>query len=245
VKGAKDEGTKAVIAREIAKLPATPASKQAFREAYESISLDTDIPPGANALQVLTESVSAFYDPALIPWLIERADKTKGSSDQQSLLQSTATVTAIKLMKPEQAGIVSGAVRRWGTQLEKDSYKMGDELLKACGDRASCYLTAIEKSENQEKATQFTGIKAGYMIGIFGDDKARDGIVERLDSIENAAVRFTAAQTIDFLSPKGSKETADELQKIIDKNAKSADKNKAAADAPLKQVMYRIRTRAQ
>jgi HEAT repeat protein len=241
----RDEGTKAVIARELAKIPATPASKQAFREAYESISLDTVIPPGANALQVLTESAGAFYDPALIPWLIERADKTKGSSDQQSLLQSTATVTAIKLMKPEQAGIVNIAVRRWGTQLEKDSLKMGSELLKACGDRASCYLTAIEKSENQEKATQFTGIKAGYMIGIYGDDKARDGIIERLDSIENAAVRFTAAQTIDFLSPKGSKEAADGLQKIIDKNAKSADKNLAAADAPLKQVMYRIRTRAQ
>jgi HEAT repeat protein len=241
----KDETNKAVIAREIPKIPATPASKQAFRTAYEGISLDTDIPPGQNALQVLTESAGTFYDPDFVPWLIGRAGATKGSSDQQSLLQSTATVTAIKLMKPEQVNMVNGAVRRWGTQIEKDSFKMASELLKACGDRVSCYLTALEKSQNQEKETQFTAIKAAYMVGIYGDEKARDGLVERLDSLENAAVRFTAAQTIDYLSPKGSKEAADLIQKIIDKNAKSADRNKAAADAPLKQVMYRIRARAE
>ena len=54
-----------------------------------------------------------------------------------------------------------------------------------------------------------------------------------------------AAQTIDFLSPKGSKEAADALDKIIDKNAKTADKDKIAGDAPLKQIMYRIRARAE
>jgi hypothetical protein len=40
-------------------------------------------------------------------------------------------------------------------------------------------------------------------------------------------------------------EAADALQKIIDKNAKTADKDKIANDEPLKQVMFRIRARAQ
>jgi hypothetical protein len=103
----------------------------------------------------------------------------------------------------------------------------------------------MEKSEHQEKDKQFIAIKAGYMIGIYGDEKARDELIAGLESVENAAVRFTAAQTVDYLSPKGSKDAADLLQRIVDTNAKSADKDKMMGDAPLKQVMYRIRSRAE
>lgn len=245
LKTTKDETTKSIIAREIAKIPSTPASKQAFKEAFEGISLDANIPPGVNALQQLVESAGQFYDSSFVPWLLERPEAVKGGGDEMKLLQSTVTVTAIKLMKPDQIGVVDAAVKRWGTQVEKDSMKQGRDLLTACGDRVSCYLAAMEKSEHQEKDKQFIALKAGYMVGIYGDEKARDELIAGLESVENAAVRFTAAQTIDYLSPKGSKDAADLLQRIIDTNAKSADKDKMMGDAPLKQVMYRVRARAE
>ncbi|MBM4361770.1 MAG: HEAT repeat domain-containing protein [Deltaproteobacteria bacterium] len=240
-----DEVTRAVMARELGKLPATAAAKQAFKTAFESISLETQIPPGAGALHVLAETAGSFYDPEFVDWLLDRADKTKGSGDEKTLLQSTALVTAIKLMKPDQVAAVGAAVTKWGTQLEKDAFAQAGELLKACGTDVSCYLANIEKSENQQRARQSVAIKAGYMVGILGDEKARVGLIDRLGAIDNAAVRFVASQTIDFLSPKGSAEAAAALEKIIDKNARSADKDKAAGDAPLKQVMYRIRARAE
>jgi hypothetical protein len=248
VRATKDEPTRAILAREIAKIPATPASKQAFKEVYEGLSLDTQIPPGANALQTLTESAGSFYDPDFVPWLLERADKTKATSDQKeekTLLQSTATITAIKLMKADQLAVVGDAVTKWGTAIEKDAFKYASELLKSCGEKVPCYIANIEKSENQEKTKQSVGIKSGYMIGVYGDDKARGALIDALPSLENAAVRFVAAQTIDFLSPKGSKDTADAMEKIIDKNTKTADKDKMAGDAPLKQIMYRVRARAE
>lgn len=245
LKATSDGPTRAVIARELAKIPGTAASKQAFREAYEATSLETSIPPGANALQMLTESAGAFYDSEFVPWLIDRAGKTAGSGEDKTLLQGIATLTAVKLMKPDQVAAVSDAASKYGTQIEKDAFKLASDQLKECGDRVACYLKNIEKSEFQDKTKQQAGIKAGYMIGVYGDEKARGELIDRLGSIENAAVRFVAAQTIDKLSPKGSKEAADALEKIIDKNAKSADKNKAAGDAPLKQVMYRIRARAE
>lgn len=246
VKATKDDSTRAIIARELSKIPATPASKQAFKDAFEATSLEASIPPSANALQTLTEAAGAFYDPSLVPWIIERAEKAKGGEDEdRKMLQSTATITAIKLMKPDQTGTVNDAVTKWGTQIEKDAFKLASDLLKACGDRVSCYLANIEKSENQERSRQSAGIKAGYMVGVYGDDKARGELIERLGSIDNAAVRFVAAQTIDYLSPKGSKDAADAIEKIIDKNTKTADKDKMAGDAPLKQIMYRIRARAE
>lgn len=248
LKAQTDASNRAIIARELAKIPATPASKQAFKTAYEATPIGTEIPPGGNALQTLTESAGAFYDAEFVPWLIDRANKTPSSADEKeekTLLQSTATITAIKLMKPDQTAVVNDAVGKWGTQIEKDAFKLGSDLLKACGDRVDCYLANVEKGENQDKTRQQAGIKAGYMIGEYGDEKARGELIQRLDSIDNAAVRFVAAQTIDYLSPKGSKDAADALDKIIEKNAKAADKNKAAGDAPLKQVMYRIRARAE
>ncbi|MGC4089995.1 MAG: hypothetical protein QM756_19325 [Polyangiaceae bacterium] len=116
-------------------------------------------------------------------------------------------------------------------------------LLKACEDRAPCYVEALQKRENQDRKTQFTGIKAGYMAAIFGNEGTRDEIVNKLDSIENAALRHVASMVIDRLSPKGSKSAVDKMDAIIDRNAKSPDRDKAMGDAPLKQVMYRLAAR--
>jgi HEAT repeat protein len=244
LKAETDDGTKAVIARELAKIPATDESKQAFEKAYESIPIDAEIPPAGSALETLTESAGQFFDPSMVGWLLQRAARTKGGEDDRKSLQSAITITALKLAKPEQMPQVKAAVDKYGTQLEKDIYAQVDAQLKACGDRVPCYIAALEKSENQDRATQFAGIKAGYMIGILGNEQNRDEVVAGIDSVSNAAVRFVAAQVIDHLSPKGSKEAAAKLNAVIEKNAKSPDRERSSGDAPLKQVVYRLDARA-
>jgi hypothetical protein len=240
----KDAPTKAVIARELSKVPATEESKAAFKAAYESFTLETEIPPGGGALEVLTEAAGQFYDPGMVDWLLDRAAKTKGTGDDLKAFQAGVTQTVLKLAKPDQLATVKAAVDRYGSEdIEKKLYKLVEAQLKACGDRAACYVAAIQKPEAQEQATQFIGVKAGYMIGILGNDASRDELVGVIDGLTNAAVRFVAAQAIDHLSPKGSKPTSDKLNAIITKNAKSADREKSAYDSALKQVMYRIDAR--
>ena len=245
LKATKSDASKALIAREIAKIPGTNESKEAFKSVFESTSIDTTIPPGDAALQVLAESAGQFYDSSLIDWLLVRAEKTAGSGDDKTAFQSTVLSTVLKLAKPNQIDTIRGAVKKYGTQMEKDFLGMAEKQLKACGDRVQCYLSEIEKSENQEQKTQFAAIKAAYMIGIFGNEQTRNELIDRLGSIDNAAVRYAASQTIDHLSPKGSKEAAKKLNSIIEANAKTADSAKIAGDAPLKQVMYRIESRAE
>jgi HEAT repeat protein len=235
--------TKAVIARELSKLPPTNESKQAFKDAFESISIDALIPPGQNALETLTEAAGQFYDSGMVSWLLERAEKTKATGEAKKSLQGAITVAVLKLAKSDQLAAAKKAVDQYGTDLEKKLDRMTEGLVKSCGDRVPCYLTAIEKSENQEQANQFTGIKAAYMIGILGNEQNRDELIERMDSLENAAVRFSATLAIDHLSPKGSASAAQKLKAIINKNLKSADQNKIQSDAPLKQVMYRLDAR--
>lgn len=243
LKAETDDGNKAVIARELAKIPPTSESKEAFKKAYESIAIDADIPNGGGALETLTESAGQFFDPGMVDWLLDRAAKTKGSDEDRKALQLVITITTLKLAKADQLTQVKGAVDKYGSKMEKDEYVMVDTLLKACGDRVPCYLTAMQKGENQDQKNQFIGIKAGYMVGILGSEQTVDDIVKGLDSVPNGALRFVSALAIDHLAPKGSKDAAAKLNAIIEKNAKSPDREKSAGDSPLKQVMYRIETR--
>ena len=239
-----DDSSKAVIARELAKLPPTDESKQAFRKAYESIALDAEIPPAGGALEALTEAAGQFFDPSMIDWLLARVAKIKGSDEDKKGLQLAVTLTALKLAKPDQLPQVKVAVDKYGTKLEKDWFVGVDALLKACGDRVPCYITALQKSENQDRAKQYIGIKAGYMVGILGNEQSRDEIVKGIDSVTNASLRAVSATVIDHLSPKGSKDAAGKLNTVIERNAKSPDREKSMGDSALKQVMYRLESRA-
>ena len=135
---------------------------------------------------------------------------------------------------------VKAAVAKYGTQVEKDAFAQVEKEIGACGDRVACYIAEIQKPANQERTTQFAAVKAGYMIGILGNDQARDQLVAGIDAVQNAAVRFVAAEVIDHLSPNGSKDVANKLMAVVDKNAKSPDKEKSAGDPPLKQVASRL-----
>lgn len=237
----KNEANQAVLLRELTKLPSSPELKQAFKAGFQRLEPDAVIPPGDPALAVLGEASTSFFDPELVPWLLAEAAKVKGDDETKS----TLLVSAIKLMVPDQVATVGAAVNKHGTDLEKGVFKEASGVLESCGKEASCYLEAATKAAKQGNKAQFQGIKAAYMVGIFGDEKVRDQLVSGVDPISNMAVRFTAAKVIDHLSPAGSTSVADELQKVVDANLKRGDGEKIAGDVPIKQVIYRLRSRAQ
>jgi hypothetical protein len=212
--------------------------------------------------QLIEESVGRFHDSAMIDWLIERADKLKApDAETKKDIQNNILVAMLKLAKPNQLQQVADALKKYGTEdkskknpaiwwsgyYEGPLYSRADELLKSCATGVPCYLENIRKTEAQAKDAdkQFLGIKAAYMLCAFGDENTASQIVKVMPDLENAAVRFAAAQAIDYLLPKGSAKVADQLDEIIKKNVKTGDKDKMSGDQPLKEVMYRIRTRAK
>jgi HEAT repeat protein len=243
IKDEKDDSTKAVIASELSKIPATPESIEAFKDAFRSIPLSAEMPSGGGAIDALAEAAGAFCDPSLASWLIETAGKLKGDADDRKAAQAAMTVTALKLVKADGLPEVKSAVDKYGTDLEKGLYKQVDKALSSCKDDATCYIGLMTDPANQSVENQFVGIKAGYMVAILGNEAARDKLVDSLGKIRNAGLRFVAAQAIDKLSPKGSKTAADKLNAIITANAKSPDRDKAAGDTALHQVMFRLYAR--
>jgi len=237
----QSETNKAVILRELSKLPRSAEIEQAFKDGFAALSQDAVVPPGQAAQPLLAEAATSFFDPELVPWMLQRTAAAKKDND----LQSALLVSAIKLMTADQVASVSAAVNKYGSELEKGVLNMASAVVKACGKDAACYLEATTKSSNQTDKAQFNGIKAAYMLGVYGNEKLRDQLVSSIDSVSNGAVRFTASKVIDFLSPKGSVAVADQLQKVVDANLKRGDQGKIGDDVPLKQVAYRLRSRAQ
>jgi HEAT repeat protein len=240
-KSGVEDSDKAVLAQELTKIPATAKSKKAFMEAFESIPASAEMGNGSPALVVLAEAAGDFYDPSMVDWLLAQARSAKGSGDERKAVQQTLATTALKIAKSGQLDAVKAAAKAYSVD---DLLKYGAPVLEKCGDKVDCYLTEVEKTENQSKEKQVAGIKAAYMIGILGNDKARDELIDRLPSLENAAVHFVATKSVDKLTPKGSPEVVEKLEELIEKNEKSADQDKLAANQPLKQVAYRISARA-
>jgi hypothetical protein len=236
--------TRAVIARELTKLPPKPESVRAFQAAFEKISPTTLLPPaGQNARSQLAEAAAHFYDPQLVPWLLKQVKEAKGGENEKDVVQSSAIVSAIKLMNKGQAGDVKAAVDKEGAAEEKDAFKLSADVVNGCNDNVGCYTSKVQEPAAQEQKTQFMGIKAAYMLAIYGNAGTSMEIIKQLPKVKNAAVRFAAVSAIDHLTQSQSAPVADALQKIVDENKAKDDRNMMQADAPVKEIVYRLRAR--
>jgi hypothetical protein len=248
------EITAAIIARELSKLPKSPELTKIFQDVYSSTALNCTIPPGMPAREQLLESMGTFFDASLTKWVIEDALKLKGEEADTAPIQDATLGMAMKIAQEDDIPMLDKLasvkvtypqVTTIGKAYEKELVAT-KEMLKACSGKGfECWLAKLVDPESQAADTQFRGIKAAYMLGILGDEKAKEKIVEALPQVTNAAVRFVSVSVLDRLSPKGDVALADKLEAIVKKNIESRDAAKIQADAPLNTIIYRLRARAQ
>jgi hypothetical protein len=242
-----DAITRAVLARELTKCPATPASLQMVVKVFEGTSSSVIIPPGHEAKYVLGESLASFHDPSIVPRMIRHLDGLSADPEAEGA-RTSAIATLIKVMRRNQVSQVEGALHRWAPtsnemRLEKKAFARSKDVVLACREDVSCYLTKVASPQAQEKREQFIGIKAAYMIGVLGNAHTRAEILKRLPSISNAAIRFTLGMTLDHLTPDGDAATERGLEAILEENRRSGDRHRIMGDAPLRQVLFRMKAR--
>jgi hypothetical protein len=251
---AKDDATKAIIARELSKLPSSDDSLNAYMDVLVKMPVSVDLPTGETAAAMLTEMVDGYYNPSVMDKLIKRGNEAKGSDEDKHTIRDSSIVAMIHLMKKEQLDQVEKAINGWApkpdeNKLEKEAFAKSKAVVVACTDKIECYLAKLEEPALQEQKDQVAAIKAAYMLGILGSDPARmdstrSEIIKRLPKIKNAAIKFAAGKAIDHLTPAGDKAAADAIKKVMDENKLKGDHNVILGDAPLKQIMFRILARS-
>lgn len=241
-----DDAGKVIIARELLKMPISPASLKSVQEVFEKSSLTLTIPPGMNGRGALLEQLGYTFDASLVPWIVKDTLGQKGSDEDLEESRGIAYLVALKLAKSEHIEEVDklGALKATGGSTigkgyEKES-KAAKDLLKECGDKLDCYMGKLTDPNLHTGDKQFIGIKAAYMVNILGTDAIKPKLIELIPKVTGDAARFVVVQGIDHFSPKGDQAAADKLLGMLKEAEDQKNATKAANYSYFKQFGYRL-----
>lgn len=248
--GSTDDYERSAFAREIVKLPSTPATVKAFQSACDRAPLVFSHGDEGRVRAALISFAPQLFDASLTPWIVSGAMAAKGAAGDVEALRGASLVAAMKLMTAEQAGTVEKLARvRVGTTkgkpvtlgqgFERD-YRVAKELVTGCAARVDCYLDSLADPLSQSLETQFRGVKAATMVGVLGGAGDAIRLVDRIPALHNTAVRVAALLALDHLCPQGNPEVVRRLEALI----VDAGPNAGGALA-LKVTRYRLLARAQ
>ncbi|HEY6561381.1 MAG TPA: hypothetical protein VI072_29110 [Polyangiaceae bacterium] len=203
-----------------------------YRSVHETTPGALELGAGVLAHEALAEAAVGAFDDSLVPWLLERA-RTGLARDRQ---QSSELFTAIRLMTPEQMPAVRNVVRSRRVPQELEVFVQAAEQLKRCERLLSCYVVALSEPSHQQGTQQVRGVKAAIMLGVLGNEPARDAIIRRYPRIQSPLIRFWAAQAVGHLTRQPSEATLAALDDLT----RHADAG-APQDLALEQVLWRLR----
>ena len=251
--GASDDGVaKAVIARELTKVPRSRATIKAFQDTYEKLPTNLSIPNSrGGAREVLLDVAPNFFDASFVPWIVGTLKSMKGDEADLAPIRERAMEAILKIATKDQVKFIDevGAMKASeggsvGKGYEKE-IKLVKEQLVTCSDKFDCYLAKLTDPAAQTDDKQLIGIKAAHMLGIIGGADVPGKIMAVYPKIVNPGIRFAALTVVDVLSPKGNPDIAAKLQKMVDDAVASKDQDKQRFNPTLKQFIYRLNARAQ
>jgi hypothetical protein len=242
---------KAIMARELTKVPRTPQTIKAFQDTYDKLPVTLSI-PGARggAREVLLDVAPNFFDATFVPWILASVKGMKGSDDDLSPIREKAMEVVLKLATKDQTGAIDELAKlkagdgTLGKEYEKE-IKLSKGLLTECGDKIDCFLGKLGDPQVNTEDKQLIGIKAAYQLGELGGADIRTKIMAVYPKISLPAIRFAALTVVDAVSPKGDTAIAAQLEKIVDEATATKDADKMRFNQPLKQFIYRLNARAQ
>jgi hypothetical protein len=236
LKSADNDMNRAVVARELTALPASPDSIKAFQAGYDKVPSSASIWPSMFAARpALLTAAARFYDSEMVSWLLNQASAAKGK-DQETV--DAALSSAIKLMKGPAVAKVKAVVDKIGADKEKSAFQAANELLGKCSDDVDCYLAKLKEDDSN---SGFVGMKAAHMVGMLGDTRAGMELVKLLPGVRNADMRAAVVFAIDHAVQKDTVTVADALQKLVED--KSGETSAALSSTAAEQVVYRLRAR--
>jgi len=207
---------RALLVSALVKMPLTSASIAEVKKSFELIARQ----PASEDRQLVrfARALRWLYDPAIVAWLLRQAGALRGAPGRSPKgAQRVFAGVAIEMMTLDQVALPKDFLGRiGGSDYELGEHALASEVLQTCGKRTVCYLQQVTKPENQAPKLSFKGVKAAYMIGVYGNDHDRDQLIGALSKVRNTSIRWAAIRAIKHLWPKGSSNPV-MLQQQIDK----------------------------
>ncbi len=242
---------KAIMARELSKVPLSAATKKAFQDTFDKMPVALSI-PGARggAREVLLGIAPNFFDASFVPWIEKGLGGMKGEDGDLAPIRESAMAATLNLATKDQVKYIDDLAAMktgegtLGKGFEKE-IKLAKSLLTECGDKADCYLGKLTDPSVQSDDKQAIGVKSAYMLGEIGGPDVATKIMAVFPKITHPGIRFAALTTVDAFSPKGNPAIAAQLQKMVDDARATKDPEKMHYIPQFNQFIYRLNARAQ
>ncbi len=247
--GKTDPVGKALLARELLKLPISESSLKVVREVYEKTDLTATIPPGMNARGAVLEQMGYVFDSRLVPWLVKETLRRRGSDEDLEEARGNAFVLALKLARHDQVNDIDklGNLRAFGGDTIANGYKneaaLAKALLEECTDKLDCYVNKLLDPSVHVGDKQFVGIKAAYMVGVLGTEAIKPKLLDLLPQITGDAARFVVVQSIDHFSPRGDATAATRMLGMLAEAEKQKNSRLVAGYSYFRQFGHRLLAR--
>ncbi len=250
--GADTDTTITGFAQALVQFPEVPNIEPAFLAAYAKLkwTASVELMGPLNPKGALGQASANFYDPALTDWLVKEIG---AAPDDAKMLPLEA---AIKVMPAEKkAGVgaalekAKGALGDEGYAVYKQMFDLASGAADKCTKNVGCYVSLLDDPIGSKPGADYKAIKAAWMAVAYSTDATGAGtraeLLKRLDKVKDAGARLALVEGIDELAPKGDTATADALDKIVEADKKSGDRNLLLADDAVVKVALKLRARAQ
>jgi hypothetical protein len=183
-----------------------------FEAAYTSIAKGASDPElGGNVHARFLEQAPKLYDAHVTAWLLKQvAAADPGDKDA---VAPAGLRAAILLMAPHEAPAVAAAVKKYGAPEQAELAKAATVVTDKCATTLDCYVGVLDETAGGGTAG-VAALKAGMMLGMFGNDQIRGELVKRVERLKDREVREAVLFAILRLAPNGDKPAAGVLEKL-------------------------------
>lgn len=249
-----DPATRAVIATELALLPASPESVACIRSVYESTPVELVLPPGVGAKAAVAEAAGRLFDPAVVPWLVGGALAAKGDPTLRDEARAGALRTALKLAEVDQLPLVerlmksksagpSGRSSELGAGFQHE-WRATREQLDSCRGELPCLFGRVERGLGQSHV-DFATLKATYALGRRAEPRHAAALTDLAFRVRDPALGLLLTRIVDRLSPAGAPDIEREIERRLVLEEVPGDAPEAVARAPLRTLALRLRARGK
>lgn len=239
-----DPVSRALIAHALSKLPKDPAAFEIWKKTYLGTKLETTLPRGESALEVLAEGAPFWFSAELVPWLSQRAAAAPGKGSRKGDLQRALIVSMGHLVTAAQVKAVAPTAQEFGGRTGTPAFAQATELLTECNQLPACYLKHAAAPENQTDDRAMITMKSAVMIGLLGDPASRDALLKIAMGVQNRRVQEAMARSLEHLTEPGDTAFLAALKDAVFSPKKTqGTAGEELGPSPLELTYYRLRAR--
>lgn len=242
---ADNDANRVVIAQSLYRFPGDARIVPAFLDAYKKVPANFQNPllGGDSGRTALLRAAAQLYDANLVDWLLKEVQTAAG--DEMEAMHSAGLQSAMKLATAAKVGAVKDAVQRFGSEIDKQVMPLALGAVDKCKQDAGCYSKLLDEPiPSSPRFASMTAIKAAYMTAIHGTPDTGRELYGKIEKVKNGSARLAVAQAINHLMPAGDVAAADALDKMVEADKSSGNKEFMAADNDIVKIALALRARA-